>query len=150
MEVQEQKPKRTRRINADRIVLDGSSVDFIKSVGTQIEGAFGGIIKLTYKEIANFVLQSRAELLTSGELVKVKEKYFDEVRAAQWALQKLKEAKESGKELSLTDVLKKIQTPIVREKQKPKASKIKLEKTDNGGSHARTGSSSGESVNVLK
>lgn len=127
MEPTEQKPKRKRQINPDRIVLECPSVEFVRGVAAQIEESFGGIIKLTHKEIANFILQSRTELLTNGELAAIKDKYFDDIQAAQWALQKLKAAKESGEELSLADVLSQLQTPVAREKRKPKTPKVKSE-----------------------
>lgn len=138
MEPMEQKPKRKRQINPDRIVLESASVEFVKTTAVQIEESFGGIIKLTYKEIANFLLQERTEPLTSSELSAIKDKYFDDVQAAHWALQKLKAAKESGEELSLADVLSQLQTPIVREKRKPKPPKVKSETTVNDPSHERT------------
>ncbi len=138
MEPAEQRPKRKRQINPDRIVLESISVEFVRAVGAQIEEAFGGIIKLTHKEIANFILQSRTESLTSSELAAVKDKYFDDVQAAQWALQKLKAAKESGEELSLADVLSQLQTPVVREKRKLKMPKAKPETAASDPSHERS------------
>lgn len=144
MEPTEQKPKRKRQINPDRIVLECPSVEFVRAVAAQVEESFGGIIKLTHKEIANFVLQSRTELLTNGELAAIKDKYFDDVQAAQWALQKLKAAKESGEELSLADVLNQLQTPVVREKRKPKTPKVKSEPAVNDPSYERTKSLAGE------
>ncbi len=148
MEPTEQKQKRKRQINPDRIVLEPSSVEFVKTVAAQIEESFGGIIKLTHKEIANFILQSRTEPLNSSELAAVKDKYFDDVQAAQWALQKLKAAKESGEELSLADVLSQLQTPAVREKRKPKAPKVRSETAANDPSHERTKLSATEASNV--
>lgn len=144
MEPVEQKQKRKRQINPDRIVLESASVEFVKAVAAQIEESFGGIIKLTHKEIANFILQERTELLTGSELNAIKDKYFDDVQAAQWALQKLKAAKESGEELSLADVLSQLQTPVVREKRKPKTPKVKSETAVNDPSHERTKSPAAE------
>lgn len=144
MEPTEQKPKRKRQINPDRIVLECASVEFVRAVAAQIEESFGGIIKLTHKEIANFILQSRMGPLTSGELVAIKGKYFDDVQAAQWALQKLKAAKESGEELSLADVLSQLQTPVVREKRKPKTPKARSETAVDDPSHERTKSLASE------
>lgn len=150
MELTEQKPKRKRQINPDRIVLESPSIGFVKAVATQIEASFGGIIKLTHKEIANFILQSRTELLTNSELAAVKDKYFDNVQAAQWALRKLKTAKESGEELSLADVLSQLQTPAVREKRKPRTPKVRSETTVSSPSHERTKSPPVEASSASK
>lgn len=128
MEEIELKTKRKRQINPDRIVLESASVETVKTIASQIENTFGGIIKLTQKEMANFLLQSRKEPLTATELMAIKDKYFDDVQAAHWALQKLKAAKESGQELTLADVLGQLQTPLVKEKRKPKVPKVKSEK----------------------
>ena len=126
MENVETKIRKKRQVNPDRIVLEVDSVEFIRTISVQIEQAFGGVIKLTNKEVANFVLQSRTSALSSVELKAIKDKYFDDVRAAQWAVQKLKSAKESGVELSLTEVLGQLQMPAQKEKRKPQSVKTKL------------------------
>jgi hypothetical protein len=118
MESTETKIIKKRQINPDRIVLEGKSLEFVRRVADQIEQSFGGIIKLTNKEIANFLLQSRSDLLSAAELKAVKDKYFDDVRAAQWAVQKLKVAKDGGQSLTLADVFGQLQTPIVKEKRR--------------------------------
>lgn len=136
MESNEQKVIRKRQSNPDRIVLDAKSLELIKSISEQIDQSFGGIIKLSHKEIANFILESRAELLSGTELKAIKEIYFDDVRAAQWALAKLKAAKDKGESLTLTEILTKIQMSIVKEKRPSKTDAAKREKQASGETQA--------------
>jgi hypothetical protein len=121
---EEQKPKRKRQANPDRIVLSKVAVDNLAKLESQVEKAFGGMIRLKNKELTNLLLEVRCSELTNAELKMIRERYFDEVKAATVALQKLKQAKERGEELKLSDVLAQIQTPFVKEKSRAlKASK---------------------------
>lgn len=113
---EEQKPKRNRKANPDRITLGKEALQVLASMETQVEKAFGGMVRLKNKELTNFILEARSAELSSNELKMLKDKYFDEVRAATWALQKLKEAKERGESLKLKEILAQIQTPLVKEK----------------------------------
>lgn len=129
-ELTNENTKPVKKENPDRIVLDRKSVEFLSQISTQVEDAFGGLIKLTQKELANFVLQNRAQSLTQAELKAIKDQYFDDVRAAQWALQKLKTAKEEGRDLSLAEVMSMIQTPVVSEKRPRKIDPEKRKKKE--------------------
>lgn len=124
----EVKEKKKRQINPDRIVLEVESVALAKRINDQINDVFGGVIKLTHKEIANFLLQQRSELLSQSELKAIKDKHFDDVRAAQWAVQKLKAAKDSGQELTLGDVLSMIQSPTLKDKRTHRTLKVTKKK----------------------
>lgn len=97
--------RKKRQINPDRIVLDVETVARVRHIAQQIEDEFNGVIRLSNKEIVNFLIQERTDVLSAVELKIVKEKHFDEVRAAQWALKKLKSAKEAGQALTLHEVL---------------------------------------------
>ncbi len=118
-------PKKKPVIHQDRIVLEEQSLVFMAQIQAQIDKAFGGLIKLSNKEVANFVLQVRFNLLTQAELELIKEKYFDDVRAAKWALQKLKTAKSGGEKLSLLDVVEMLQTPFAKKARAPRLPKAK-------------------------
>lgn len=117
---QEQKPKRKRLANPDRITLSKTATESLQKLESQVEKAFGGMVRLKNKELTNFILEARISEFTNNELKLIKERYFDEVRAASWALQKLKEAKERGEELKLSALLAQLQTPFVKEKSKAK------------------------------
>lgn len=116
----EQKPKRKRQANPDRISLSKVALENLAKLESQVEKAFGGMVRLKNKELTNFLLEVRFSDLTNGELRLIRERYFDEVRAATLALQRLKQAKERGEELKLSEVLAQLQTPFVKEKSKPK------------------------------
>jgi hypothetical protein len=112
-----------RQFNPDRVALDSATLSNLKMYAAQIADAFGGLIRLSNKELVNFILLQRANALSEIELSTLKNEFFDDVRAAQWALKKLKDAKSSGETLSLGDVLKIVQTPQVKRKRLPKAPK---------------------------
>ena len=112
----EQKTKRNRKANPDRITLGKDALQTLVALEAQVEKAFGGMVRLKNKELTNFVLEVRNTELSASELRLVKERYFDEVRAATWALQKLKEAKGRGERLKLKEILAQIQTPVVKER----------------------------------
>lgn len=150
MEAIDVKPKRKRQANPDRIVLDTVAVAFVKTVAAQLEEVFGGVIKLTTKEIANFILQSRTEALSTSELKEIRDKHFDDVKALQWATQKVKEAKAVGNRVSLADLLAQIQVPVAPAKRAPRTPKAKSEKVPGETSHTRTKTASSEAPSALK
>lgn len=114
----EQKPKRRRQANPDRITLSKAALDNLEKLEAQVEKSFGGMVRLKNKELTNFLLEVRFSDLSNAELKMIRERYFDEVKAATLALQRLKQAKERGEELKLSDVLAQIQTPFVKEKSR--------------------------------
>ena len=118
---EEQKQKRNRKANPDRITLSKEALNTLTNMEGQIEKAFGSMVKLKYKDLTNFLLEVRSGELTNAEMKMIKTRYFDEVRAATWALHKLKEAKERGQELKLSELLAQLQTPLVKEKSKHKS-----------------------------
>jgi hypothetical protein len=134
MENQENKGKK-RQKHPDRIVLDKESVEVVESISAQINKAFGGMVKLSNKELTNFLVQSRSEKLSSSELKEIKDKYFDDVRAAQWAVQRLKQAKSGGENLSLNEVLQMLHSPISKEKRPFNSESKRKKKTEGTGPH---------------
>lgn len=112
--------KKKRLFNPDRIVLNAESVTVLGRLREQINLAFGGMIKLSNKDLANFLIQQRSSALSEQEVLNVKSEFFDDVTAAQWVLKKLKDAKGKGEHLSLKEVIGSIQTPQVRKKRAPK------------------------------
>jgi len=115
--------KKKRQFNPDRIVLEAKSVELVKKISAQIELAFNGVIKLTNKEIANFLIQARSTELTANELRQMRELHFDEVRAAMWAVQKLKVAREKGEDTTLAQIIEQIQTPKTKRPSQPSKAK---------------------------
>jgi hypothetical protein len=121
----QQKPKRIlkeKKSNSpgskiDRVVLEPESVAFVKSILIQTQQALGAIVEITQKDIINFILQVRSQPLSEIELTKIRDQHFDMVKALQYATEQAKLAMTEGKEISVNDILKYIQTPIVIENQ---------------------------------
>ena len=121
----------SRRPNPDRIVIDPETVAIVNSISAQLTETFNGMVNLRMKEIVNFVLQQRGHLLNKGELRLIRKKYFDDVRAAQWALEKLQEAKGQGQNLTFADVLEKMQFPFqTQPKDNARLNKVSHSSTD--------------------
>lgn len=105
------KPKRKRKPITDRIVLNQASMEAVASMIDQVDQAFGGLVKLGTKDVVNYLVQNRSSTLTTSDLNHIRAQFFDEVRAAQWALKQVKEAKERGESLSLGEVLAQMSLP---------------------------------------
>ncbi|MGE4133304.1 MAG: hypothetical protein AB7F86_16795 [Bdellovibrionales bacterium] len=121
----EAKPKRKRKPITDRIVLNQASMETVANVVGQIEQAFGGLVKLGTKDVVNYLLQSRSSALTASDLNQIRAQFFDEIRAAQWALRQVKEAKERGESVSLTEVLARMALPKAKVSNRKTALKRK-------------------------
>ena len=130
MEDNEVKQKRKRQTYPDRIVLDPKSMDAIKTFANQLEEVFNGIVTLTSKDIANFILQNRCEVFSKTELDAIRNIHYDDVRAAMIAVERLKAAKAAGETLTLADVLGKMQTPSVTKKPAREGAKMRRKKSD--------------------
>jgi hypothetical protein len=149
METNETKPKRKRQVHPDRIVLEAKSMEIVKTMAAQLDGVFNGIVTLTSKEIANFVLQNRNEPFSKAELAAIREKHYDDVRAATIAIEKLKAAKLAGEKLTLAEVLGKMQTPFVMEKRTREDSKPRRKKSEATPLTTEFAVTAGESKNAL-
>jgi hypothetical protein len=103
----------------DRVVLDPETIEVIKVISIQVQKALGELIEISIKDVVNFILQERSQPLVEAELAKIQKQKFDIVKALQYATEKAKRAKSAGKDISIDDILKYIQTPIVIEKQSP-------------------------------
>lgn len=104
-------PKRKRKAITDRIVLNQASLEAIARVMDQVDQAFGGLVKLGTKDVVNYLVQNRSSTLSTSDLNQIRAQFFDEVRAAQWALKQVKGAKERGESLSLGEVLAQMSLP---------------------------------------
>ena len=131
---------KSRRTNPDRIVIDPETVAIVNSITAQLAETFNGMVNLKMKEIVNFVLQQRGHLLNKSELRTIRKKYFDDVRAAQWALEKLQEAKGLGQNLTFADVLEKMQFPLqTQQKDNARLVKVSSNSTDLASVEVRRG-----------
>ena len=91
MEDQKTKEKRTPRL--DRIVLDATTLAVVAKVQSQIEAVFNGLVKLTNKDVVNYLVQCRTSELSGQELDVLRQTHFDEVKAAKWAVERLQAAR---------------------------------------------------------
>jgi hypothetical protein len=73
----------------------------------------GDLIEVSQKEVINFILQERSQPFSELEIAKIKARNFDIVKALQHATEEAKRAKVEGKDLSMDEILKYFQTPIV-------------------------------------
>lgn len=97
----------------DRVVLDKESLEIIESMLKQIQSFTGDLIQVSQKDVVNFLIQKRSNLLDESELSQIKKVHFDIVRALKLATQAAIKSKQNGIELNIDDVLKIIQTPSV-------------------------------------
>lgn len=112
MEAEKEVKRRRRKANPDRIVLEPDVLATINRLQEQVGEAFGGLVRLTNREMVNFVLVARSQKLSSDELKRIREDHFDEVKAVQWALSKLKAAKDRGEDLNLSKIMSELETPF--------------------------------------
>src|SRR5579872_4674889 len=119
IDMEEVKIKRPKKTNPDRVMLDSEVVGLIKRMQEQIETEFSGVLRLTNKDLTNFILKERKDLLSRDELSRIRLEFFDEVRAARWTYERIKKAKAEGAALSLSDVLGFLQTPRVNKRRGP-------------------------------
>jgi hypothetical protein len=117
VELHKQKTLVSPVVKIDRVVLDVQTTEVLKVISSQAQKALGDLIEVSQKEIINFILQERSHPLSEIELKKLREQNFDMVKALQHATERAKKAKTAGREISLDDILKYIQTPIVIEKE---------------------------------
>ncbi len=103
--------------NSERIVLAAETQRQLKRHAQQIEEDTDGIFSVPARELANFLLQVRSTALTETELLQLRERFFDKIKALKWATDQLQLAKARGEELDFAQVLKKIQPRSVSEKR---------------------------------
>jgi hypothetical protein len=96
-----QTKKQPRR---DRVTLDPVSTTRLNAWIDELRVKFKGI-KITRADLANFIISNHAETLTELETKGLRERYFDELEFARWAVNEIRKARVSGGTLSLTDLV---------------------------------------------
>jgi hypothetical protein len=112
----------------DRVVLDSQSMEIVKTILIQVQQELGELIEVSQKEIVNFLLQERSQPFSEIELVKIRERNFDMVKALKHAMELAKQSKSVGKEISIDEIFKFIQTPIVIDNQTSKSPRARKKK----------------------
>lgn len=102
MENQE-KPKVKPR-HPDRVTLSPESLNRVGGWLSDLEERLKGN-RVTRNDLVNFLILTHPPQLSEKETTELSEKYFDEVRFAEWALRQLKEAKASGNNITLAEIM---------------------------------------------
>ena len=110
------KSRKKRQLHHERSVLDEKSMQVLQTLQDQIHSSMNEVVKIDTRKLVNFLIQSRSQSLSLSDLKSLKEKYFDQVKALEWALLQAKEAKLNNSNLTISDILKKLETPLVTEK----------------------------------
>lgn len=120
----EEVKKRRKRNAFDRIVLSQESQNVLTKLIAEVSESSNGLLNLHGREIANFLIQSRSQSLTTKELAEIREKYFDDTKAANWMVNQIREARSQGESVDLETLIKKLRMQSVEKKQhSTKASK---------------------------
>lgn len=91
--------------NVDRIVLRRAESVKLEGWMATLNARFGGMVKVTKSDLANFVIRQHAASLSDAEIDSLESEHFDEVRWLNWALVKIRQAKKEGLVLSLNDLM---------------------------------------------
>ena len=111
--------KKRRSNVGDRIVLTDATQAHLKRHCNEIAELTNGMVKIPLRDLANFLLQARSYPINATELLDLRQKYFDEVKALQWALSEMKQSRARGETVKLNEILKKVQMQSVGEKSTP-------------------------------
>jgi hypothetical protein len=127
-EAAKQSKKQPRR---DRVNLDPVSLARLQSWLDQFNQNFP-TGKITRSDLINYLLSSRSESLSENELAGLRERFFDEVQLAEWALRELKAARNRGENSTLNEILDslKIARPVSRKKRTKSAPQIHTENSE--------------------
>ena len=98
----------------ERIVLEPGTVSVIKEISNQLNLEVGELVHVTQKNVANFIIRKRCNLLTANEMSEFLSENYDLVKALKHATQKAIKAKHSGDDIEINSLLKFIQTPSVK------------------------------------
>ena len=126
--IKKSKPKKNS-IPAERVTLTHASGQKLLGWIDQLNEKFKGLIDVNKSDLVNHFLSELPEVLNREQVDKIKKIYYDEVRFMQWALQKMKESKKCGEELSLKDLMQLSEMKSANDVKRPKRPKS-TESTD--------------------
>jgi len=99
-----QKPK-TKVSSLSRVILDGENVKHLQGWIEQLQESCPGI-RIKKQDLVNWMVSEKGPRLSSADLKTIRERFFDEIELAQWALGQLKAAKERNEKLTLADLIR--------------------------------------------
>jgi len=88
-----------------RVILSDDNDKRLQEWLTQIRESCPGI-RIKKQDLVNWIIAERSARLSSADLKAVREKFFDEIELAQWALGQLKAAKDRNEKLTLADLVR--------------------------------------------
>jgi hypothetical protein len=114
----------------ERVIIDERVKSKLSAMVDQANASLQGIATVTKGDVVNLVLSNHDESLTPSELEQLKALHLDQVKYAFWLAKRLKEAKASGQELSLEELLAQSQPVLSKvEPKTPRAPRKKREKS---------------------
>ena len=69
-------------------------------------GEFCPGIRVNKQDIINWLVSTKGARLTAGDLKEVKDRFFDDIELAEWALQQLRAARARNEKLALADLVR--------------------------------------------
>jgi len=96
--------KRKQKVAGNRILLKEEAANRVASWAGQVQAQLRGT-RVGRNEIVNWLVLGHEPKLSSRELKDVEDTYYDEVKFASWALRQLKQARDQGRPISLTELL---------------------------------------------
>lgn len=91
----------------DRIVLKRDERDRLDGWLQAFAAKYDGMIKISKSDLANFLIRQHDETLSDLEMKLLGAELYDELRWINRAIEKVREAKRAGSDLSLEDVMAK-------------------------------------------
>ncbi len=88
-----------------RIILDEANGRNLQGWIEQLRGSCPGI-RIKKQDLVSWSIHEKGERLSQSDLKAIRERFFDEVELAQWALEQLRAAKQRNEKLTLADVIK--------------------------------------------
>ena len=110
------KPKKENKV-LERVTIGDDLKEKLSSLCSQANEALQGVATVTKSDITNLILRSHSGTLNKSEIEDLKAEHFDELRFANWLAARIRDARESGENVSLKDLF---------EKSKPLMDNIKL------------------------
>lgn len=90
--------------NPDRLVASPEVLTRLNEWLLFLEHKLKGI-SLTRNQLMNWIIMNRPHVLSNQEIKQIEEKFFNEVRFAEWALKELRAAQGRGEAIRLSDIV---------------------------------------------
>lgn len=115
--------------SVDRIILKRGTRDKLDRWLQLLTDKYDSMIKFSKSDLANFIIREHTESLSELEVRLLAAEYYDEMRWINKAIEKVRQAKRSGTQITLEELMEK-RRPI--EKMKMSLKKKDISKRDQG------------------